>query len=206
MRKQIHSESEVPYDFFLVHWMANPVGRRRPISKTNVLCLEVKLITNLLEGEVLPGVPFIIARVTSCLQNHRITYLSHGVTSAQTSRRHHIHCIGPTQPQKHAAYMQSLVEREHVGLESSPGWDYDFEKAQLLFCPQETEASSSGIEVGVVIAIIAGVLVVAIVLSLLLFRYGKQKGIMEQKLLQKEQSGDKAGVLGKAVGETEASV
>lgn len=102
--------------------------------------------------------------------------------------------------------MQSLVECEHFGLESFPGWDYDFEKAQLLFCPQETEASSSGIEVGVVIAIIAGVLVVAIVLSLLLFRYGKQKGIMEQKLLQKEQSGDKAGVLGKAVGESEASV
>lgn len=94
----------------------------------------------------------------------------------------------------------------YCDVDLTPRWDYDFEKAQLLFCPQETEASSSGIEVGVVIAIIAGVLVVAIVLSLLLFRYGKQKGIMEQKLLQKEQSGDKAGVLGKAVGESEASV
>jgi ABC-type transport system substrate-binding protein len=73
-----------------------------------------------------------------------------------------------------------------------PRWDYDIEKARLLRCPVTTSSTSStsstkdGIDVGIVIAIIVGILVLAFLFGFALFMYGRKQGALYEKLVQSQ--------------------
>merc|ERR1712194_407553 len=75
----------------------------------------------------------------------------------------------------------------YCGLDLTPRWDYDIEKAKLLRCPatatmSTTNTSDEGIDVVVVIAIIAALAVVFVVAGVALFLYGKRQGALYEKL------------------------
>jgi ABC-type transport system substrate-binding protein len=116
----------------------------------------------------------------------------------------------------HAVNKAAIIDKELAGLaqpvdalfpknapycdiDLTPRWDYDFEKANMLRCP--VVADDSGMEVGAVIGIIAAVVVAGALVAVVLYIFGKQRGAMEQKLLQNGNGAQQNQVVGKMEGQ-----
>eukprot|EP00933_Yihiella_yeosuensis_P026963 TRINITY_DN20915_c0_g1_i1.p1 TRINITY_DN20915_c0_g1~~TRINITY_DN20915_c0_g1_i1.p1 ORF type:complete len:611 (-),score=116.45 TRINITY_DN20915_c0_g1_i1:192-1862(-) len=84
----------------------------------------------------------------------------------------------------------------YCGQDLTPRWDYDPEKAKLLWCPAKAvkqddhnhDSDSDGVSTVMVVVVVVIVVIVATVVSGSLFMYGKQRGVQQQKLLQQQQT------------------
>jgi len=102
----------------------------------------------------------------------------------------------------------------YCGVDLTPRWDYDFEKAQLLRCPTQAQtqttvmtADEDGVNVAVVIIIVCAVVVLASIAALAMFIYGKKQGALYEKMLQTQKKGgaqDDSDVMGKSAEEPPA--
>ncbi|CAE7263627.1 nikA [Symbiodinium natans] len=64
----------------------------------------------------------------------------------------------------------------YCDVDLTPRWDYDFEKAQLLWCPAESAGENGDVTMTVLIVVVVVVVVAMGVVAFILFKVGKKQG------------------------------
>ncbi|CAE7342084.1 nikA [Symbiodinium sp. CCMP2592] len=86
----------------------------------------------------------------------------------------------------------------YCDVDLTPRWDYDREKAELLWCSAAAEESGGNVTVTVLVIVIVVAVVAVAVVAFFLFKLGKKQGADEQKLLHAKAAGEPpAGQMGK---------
>lgn len=86
----------------------------------------------------------------------------------------------------------------YCDVDLTPRWDYDSQKAELLWCPAPSQTESDDALVIVLVVLVVLAIVAAAVVALVVYKLGKKRGAMEQKLLQSKEGDPKPEPLGES--------